>query len=1019
MKRMNSAGIVTKLLFTLLVLVYTSLSYAQNITSVSGTVTDKSGEALIGATVAVKGTNRATVTNIDGNFELSPVKVGDIITVAYVGYTTQDIKLAAVGTKLDIVLEENISDLDELVVVGYGTQKKVNLTGSVSTISADELASRPVTNTSTAIAGLAPGISVIQNSGRPGAGASVKIRGTGTFSSAGNGPLVLIDGISGSMDDIDPSVIKSISILKDAASASIYGNRAANGVILIETQRGAEGKTRVTYHNNFGWQRANDLPDFLSSWEYATYYNIALENMGNSPAYSAEQIAKYRDGSDPDNYPDTNHLKWLLNSGSGFQQQHSVSVSGGSAKTRYNVSIGYRKQDGLTAKTNNERITANVSLDAELYKELKLQFVANAYSNKYNAPYGSGDIQSIIGYAVRETPVIAGKKSDGTFGYQDDYCPEGWLETKSFQTQVHRNISSSLQLVWDTPLKGLSLTGKLAAQYYTYADQTYKSTAVFSESKKISPANLDHWMGNTVYTDAEALANYKRTFGKNDLGILFGFSAEKTDSRSLWGGRNTFPNDALYELSAGDASTAGNSSGHDDYSLLSWFGRVNYTFDDRYLLEANARYDGSSRFAPGHRWGFFPSVSAGWRISEETFWTENRVSQTFSNLKLRISYGVLGNQNIGNYPYQQVYNLGYTYPLGNTSSLQPGAAIGTFNNEDISWEKTKVTDVGLDFGLFNQRLSGSIDYFYKYTSDILASLERSMIMGYGVGQSNVGAVSNQGVEINLTWNGNIGSDFHYSVSPNFTYVKNAVEKLANGAKEEINSGRIVGQPLGIIYGYRTNGLFVDQAEIDGAEDQIMSKSSLKPGYVRYRDLNGDGKVDADHDREVLGSTTPKFYYGLTVTAQYKGFDFSGLLQGVGGHKRLIGSYMAYAFYNGGQIQRWQADGCWTTANPDKRAVYPRLETANMNNSNFQTSDYWTRNASFLRLKNIQIGYTLPHELTRKIHINTLRIYVSGENLHTWNKFYSGWDPENEIGTGDAPNYYPIASTYSFGLNINF
>lgn len=1020
MKPEKLSKTVFRVILSLLFLTFTFPIFADsNSATVSGLVTDTSGEPLIGATVAVKGTKVAAVTDIDGNFTITPVKTGDIISVTYIGYTPRDIKITNPAEQLKVVLESSTSDLDEVVVVGYGTQKKVNLTGSVSTINADELASRPVTNTSTAIAGLAPGISVIQNSGRPGAGASVKIRGTGTFSSAGNSPLVLIDGVSGSMDDVDPTAIKSISFLKDAASASIYGNRAANGVILIETKRGAEGRTRVTYHNNFGWSHASDLPDFLPSWEYASYYNMAMENIGNSAAYSDEQIAKYRDGSDPDNYPNANHLKWLLNSGSGFQQQHSVSVSGGNAKTRYNVSIGYRKQDGLTAKTTNERLTANVSLDAELYQGLKLQFVANAYNNNYSAPYGSGDIQSIIGYAVRETPVIPGKKSDGTFGYQDDYCPEGWLETESFQDQIHRNIASSLQLVWDTPLKGLSLTGKLAAQYYTIADKTYKSTAEFSESKKIGPANLDAWMWNNTYTDLEVLANYHRTIGNNEFTILGGFSAEKTQNRTLYGGRNTFPNDALYELSAGDASTAKNDSSLDDYSLMSWFGRINYAYDSRYLLEANIRYDGSSRFARAHRWGCFPSVSAGWRISEEAFWTDHAIAEVVGNLKIRASYGVLGNQNIGNYPYQQVYSLGYTYPLGNTASLQPGAAISTFNNTNITWEKTRVTDVGLDFSLFNQRLTGTVDYFYKYTSDILASLERTTIMGYGVGQSNVGAVSNKGVELNLTWNGNIGRDFHYTISPNFTYVKNAVEKLANGATEEINSGRIVGQPLGIIYGYRTNGLFVDQAEIDAAENQIMAKSSLKPGYVRYRDLDGDGNVDADHDREVLGSTTPKYYYGMTITAQYKGFDFSGMLQGVGGHQRLIGSYMAYAFYNGGQIQRWQADGCWTTGNPNKWAAYPRLETANMNNSNFQTSDYWTRDASFLRLKNIQLGYTLPRELTRKIRIDMIRIYVSGENLHTWNKFYKGWDPENEIGTGDSPNYYPIASTYSFGLNINF
>ena len=310
----------------------------------------------------------------------------------------------------------------------------------------------------------------------------------------------------------------------------------------------------------------------------------------------------------------------------------------------------------------------------------------------------------------------------------------------------------------------------------------------------------------------------------------------------------------------------------------------------------------------------------------------------------------------------------------------------------------------------------------KYTSDILSAVEVSDILGNGVGNTNIGAVSNRGIEVNLVYNGSIGNDFRFSVLPNFTWVKNAVEKLSNGAKEEINNGRIVGEPLGIIYGYKTDGLFVDQAEIDAAPDQIVNKNSLKPGYVKYKDISGpdgvpDGKVDADYDRTILGSTTPKFYYGMTLTAKYKGFDFSALLQGVGGHKRLIGSYMAYAFYNGGQIQRWQTDNCWTVDNPNKWAEYPRLETLNMNNPNLQTSDYWVRDASFLRIKNITIGYTIPKNITKKFGFETIRVYVSGDNLHTFNKFYKGWDPENEIGTGDAPSFYPIASVYSFGFNF--
>lgn len=510
----------------------------------------------------------------------------------------------------------------------------------------------------------------------------------------------------------------------------------------------------------------------------------------------------------------------------------------------------------------------------------------------------------------------------------------------------------------------------------------------------------------------------------HSIKILAGTSMERSVNRGLEGYRNTFPNNYLYELGSGDASTATNNSTLEDYALVSFFGRVNYSFDDKYLLEGNIRYDGSSRFAKDHRWGFFPSVSAGWRISEEKFWKRSSISDVIDNLKLRVSYGVLGNQNIGVYPYQQTYDLGYNYPLGNPATLVPGAYVSSYKNQNITWEKTSITNIGLDFGLFSSALNGSIEYFYKYTSDILAPVEVTGIMGRSVGESNVGAVSNRGIEVNLTYNGHIGKDFRFSISPNFTWVKNEVEKLSNGATEEINNNRIVGQPIGIIYGYKTDGLFVDQEEIDNAPEQLVGKANLKPGYVKYMDISGpdgvpDGKVDAQYDRTVLGSTTPKFYYGLNLSASYKGFDFSALLQGLGGYQRLIGSYMAYAFYNGGQIQRWQAENCWTTDNPNKWAEYPRIETLNMNNTNLQTSDYWMRDASFLRVKNIQIGYTIPKQLTRKIGIDGIRVYVSGQNLFSFNGFYKGWDPENEIGTGDAPSYYPITAIYSFGLNLKF
>lgn len=1019
MTQCKSLCLTIRVLFVLIFLGTASVMAAQSNVTVSGTVTDASGEPLAGVTVLVKGSSIGSATDIDGQFAVKlPAPIaGKVLNISYIGYVAQSVTLKS-DAPLAIILEEDSKNLEEVVVVGYGTQKKVNLTGSVSSLSAEDLASRPVTNTSSIIAGLVPGVSVIQNSGRPGAGANVKMRGTGTFSSAGNSPLVLIDGLSGNLDDVDPNDIQNISFLKDAASASIYGSRAANGVILIETKKGAEGRTSITYNNNFGWQRTTELPEFLDSWEYAEYYNMAMRNMGNAESYTAEQIQKFRDGSDPDNYPNANHLKWLLGTGSGFQQQHNVGFQSVSGNTSYNLSLGYRSQEGLTANTVNKRLTGLFTLESKLKYGLTLNLNINAYHNNYDAPIGEPQsIDGIIGYAVREAPIYAGRKSDGSFGYQDNYSPEAWLAGDSFTKNRANYISGSVRLRWDTPLKGLSLQGKIGANYYNSYNKNYRAETYFDANKTVGPTNLDVSDTDNTYSSVEALAQYTNSFGRHNINILAGYSFEEWSNKYLWGSRNTFPTTSLSELVSGDASTANNTSSLTESALMSYFGRINYNYDERYLLEGNIRYDGSSHFAKKKRWGVFPSVSAAWRISQEAFWKESAINNVVDNLKIRVSHGTLGNQNIGAYAYQQTYWYGYNYPLGNPSTLTPGAVSGPFNDVDITWEKTRITDVGIDFSLWNSRLTGTIDYFYKYTSDILSSVEKTDILGNSVGNTNVGAVSNKGIEVNLTYNGRIGNDFRFSISPNFTWVKNAVEKLSDGAREQINQGRIVGEPLGIIYGYKTDGLFVDQAEIDGAPNQIVSKESLKPGYVRYRDLDGDGSVDADHDRTILGSTTPKFYYGMTLTAQYKGFDFSALLQGVGGHKRLIGSYMAYAFYNGGQIQRWQADNCWTVDNPDKWAEYPRLETLNMNNPNLQTSDYWVRDASFLRIKNITVGYTIPKSITKKIGFENIRVYVSGDNLHTFNKFYKGWDPENEIGTGDAPSFYPIVSVYSFGFNF--
>lgn len=688
-----------RFIMILLVCHLSNATWAQVQSNVKGLVTDSSGEPLIGVSILVKSTNNGTVSDLDGKFTVT-AKTGDILHISYVGYISQEIK-AEENKQLRIIMEEDTKKLEEVVIVGYGTQKKVNLTGSVSSISAEDLASKPVMSTAQALAGLAPGLSVLQTSGRPGTGATVKIRGTGTFSNAGTDPLVLIDGLSGNIDDIDPNDIQSISFLKDAASASIYGNRAANGVILVETKKGVQGKTTITYSNSFGWQRPTELPDFLPSWEYAEYYNMAMRNMDKQDAYLPEEIQKFKDGSDPDNYPNVNHLKWLLESGSGFQHQHNVSIQGGNATTNYNLSIGYRNQEGMTANTSNERMTALFTMKSEIAKGLTLNLNINAYNNKYNAPNGEPQsIDGMIGYAVRQGPIYAGQKSDGSFGYQDNYSPEAWLASESFVQNINRNISASGQLKWDTPVEGLSFIGKAGVNYWTKYDKAYRADTYFDESKTVGPASLNVWTANNTYTTFEALATYEKRIKDHSFKLLAGTSVEQSANRGLEGYRNTFPNNYLYELGSGDKATATNNSSLEEYALLSFFGRINYSLKDRYLLEANLRYDGSSRFADGHRWGIFPSVSAGWRISEEDFWKNSSVSTIFDNLKVRASYGVLGNQNIGVYPYQQTYSLGQDYPFGNPAALQPGAAAGTYNNPEITWEKTAITDIGLDFSLF-------------------------------------------------------------------------------------------------------------------------------------------------------------------------------------------------------------------------------------------------------------------------------------------------------------------------------
>lgn len=1008
----NKRQLFPKILLLFLLGLSAHTALAQSTVTGQVKASDNLSEGLIGASVLNKATGKAVTTDLNGEYFVSASQ-SDTLVFTFISYKSQSV---AVGSQsvINVTLQSDNEQLDEVVIVAYGTQKKVNLTGSISTISSKDLDNRPITQASQALAGLTSGVIVSQGSGRPGAdGTGITIRGSGSYG-AGGGPLVLIDGLAGSLNDVDPNIIKSITVLKDAASAAIYGSRAANGVILVETKRGAEGKMQVSYNSYAGFQNPTSLPDFVNSAEYAILRNEANANMGQSATYTDAEIQKFRDQSDPDNYPNVPHLKNLLNSGSGFQTNHNLSFMWGNDKTRNLFSTSYLKQDGLVEENNYTKFNFMFNTDTRIKDNLTLKVNMMGYSSETNEPTqleGGGSMTSIIRYAVRQGPIYAGRKSDGTYGYQDNFSPEAWLDSNSFKKGTNKYFLGGTELEWE-PVKGLTISGKVGYMYNAYYDKNYIAEVVFDQYKTVGPNNLNVYSGQGSQVTLQALASYTKTIKNHNFTILAGASQENAENVFINGYRKDFPNNLLSELNAAGAVGMSNSGSASEWAIRSYFGRLNYILNDRYLFEANIRTDGTSRFPSAGRWGVFPSFSAGWIVSEEAF-LKDKLSW-LSLLKFRGSWGELGNQNVGEYPYQNKVSLGENYSFGGIYTA--GAAVNTTSNANITWESTTTTDVGIDASFLGGRLGLTFDYFNKKTNDVLYGIASSSVLGMGTAPVNIGGVRNRGYEIALNFNQQIG-DLRFSVSPNFSYIKNEVTELSSGLKEDINSNLFVGQPIGAIYGYVADGLFTDQADVDSYASQPYA---AEPGFVRYKDISGpdgvpDGKVDGTYDRKVIGSTTPKYTYGATINANYKGFDFSLLVSGLGGYKKRLDSYEAYAFYNGGQVQRWQADNRWTADNPNRNAEYPKLTSLNGSSGTTMTSTYWLRDASFLRVKNIQIGYTLPESLVKnKLKMERLRFYVGGQNVLSFNKFYEGWDPEMSNG-----NFYPITKTYTLGINATF
>lgn len=997
------------------------MNVVQQNQAVKGQVLDNNGDPIIGATVKVEGTKNATVTDLDGNFTLNNV-TGKKLQVSYIGYQNQVVDINN-RSNIKITMHEDNKTLGEVVVVGYGTQKKANLTGAVSSVSVEDMGDRPITNSSTLLQGTASGVYALQKSGQPGAdGANINIRGVGTLNNSD--PLVLIDGFPGNMSDVDASEIQSISVLKDAASASIYGNRAANGVILITTKKGASGKASVSYTGYYGVQEATRLPKTLNSYEYATLYNEMCQNIGQAIKYSDEELAKFKDGTDP-MYPNNNYFDIYYRTA--HMQNHRVNVSGGSDAFQYAVMFGYLDQEGILKCTDYNKADFRANLDSYfLNKNLRVSTrLAGNLGNKTQPT----DLWSTIWYSTN-APIYPVKNAAGQ-----------WVALNGERNYLGEAMEGST-----TKQKRHTFNGQVEAEYKFLngfsAQITYGYNAEFIDnnafnanvtlantdgSTKSLASNLTVTNTTNIQTLLTGLLRYDHTFGKHTVGAMVGYSEEYFDWKWNSGYRSGFINNSQRELNLGDASSQTNNSGHYDLGLQSVFGRINYNYDNKYLFEANVRRDGSSRFSKGNKWGSFPSFSAGWVMTEEKFMKDTR--SWLDMLKLRASWGKLGNQNINSYYVgSDILSTGNNYSFGGT--LASGVAIRDLTNKNVSWETTTQTDLGFDVN-FSNGIWATFDYFIKKTDDILMQTPIPLTMGnLSRPYANVGKVENKGFELTLGYNKIFANGLKLKTNANFSHIKNKITDL-NGASPIINSPKVQkeGYAINSFYGYVQDGIYQindftwqnnSDPTIAHKDRQYQLKEGVvrvndfnpQPGDIKYKDLSGDGIVDLDNDRKVIGKQFPDLSYAWSVNLDWKNWDFNMFWQGVAGIDGYTYYEIATCFSGFANMGDWWLDR-WTPENPVNK--YPRLTNDGTRNNIHST--FYMEDASYLRLKNIELGYTFDKKLLPALGACKIRLYGSIQNALTFTS-YKGFDPEQETGETRA-EAYPQTRIYTVGLSVNF
>ncbi|WP_288428303.1 TonB-dependent receptor [uncultured Spirosoma sp.] len=980
--------------------------------TVTGIVKSETGEGMPGVSVVIKNTTRGTTTDVNGKFSLTVPNESTVLVFSFVGYLNQEVTVGK-QTALTIQLAPDDKSLDEVVVVGYGTQRKSDISGAVSVITPKEIAQNPSPNLSNSLVGQTAGIIATQRSGEPGNDASnIYIRGIGTTGDAS--PIYVIDGIVRSSSDfaqLNPSEIQNFSVLKDAASAAVFGVRAGNGVILVTTKRGASGKTQFTYSANFGIQQRTRVPEYLNAYDFASLYNEALANQGKAPLYSQTVLQKYKDQSDPDLYPDSDYLSLLKKTAP--ISQHNLSVNGGTDKVRYATSLSYLNQQGIVPTNVFKRYNFRSNIDADVTSTTRLSFdLAGRSEQTRNLPNSSSQLFQRIGATPTNRYPL--RYTNGYYPNGPSYIllPEnGYSKKGVYAFRGRMQVLQQIPFVPGLSVKGIASFDKTLTDskiwinptipFYTYlSDGTYRQ-----EPLAASSLTQDYYDDQAI--TLETHLNYEKQFGKSKLSGLVLYTQTRQNWSYLRGYRERYTI-GIDELDFGAAVNRNNSGYSGSSGRQGVVGRINFSHNEKYSLETSFRADGSEQFAPDKRWGFFPSVSGAWIISQESFLANVK---NIDYIKLRGSYGILGNDrlNSARFLYLQSYNVSGNAVFGD-GNVQPAIREGNLANPDVTWETVKKLDFGLDATFFNGKLSATIDYFYDKRSNVLGYRNASVpaLVGIGLPVENIAKVDNHGIELSLGHTNSFSNGIRYTMNGNLTFARNKVVFIDEPASTNENIKR-TGRPLYTEFGFRALGLFQNQAEVDAAPKQI---GTTGPGDIRYEDINGDGKID-DNDRVPIGrANTPEIIFGYNGRVNYRNFELSFLFQGATNVNQWYRGEAAWPFFVGAGAMKQNLDR-WTPSNPN--ASEPRVLVDINNMNHYDNSSFWLKDASYVRLKSVELAYTFPREVVGKTFIQGLRVYVNANNVATWSKI-KNFDPENGNDRGWG---YPQLRIWNAGFNFQF